>query len=430
MIRKKLLGLKGNPRTISTGYALGIFLGTTPFVGCKVFIALLLTSLFKWSKISAVFGVYHINLFTAPFFYALSYIVGNSVTGGNMHFVFPEQASASEVFRTFYGNAPVFYSLLVGGLILGIPLAMGAYFFAMAVTGRNRTTNDPDPLNSSAAGSPLSIVHPEPTSVPYTLITGASSGLGKEFAIDCAKRGMNLILVALPGRNLRLLCNTLERQYTIRAVAYEADLTRHEEVITMADHILGRYPVNFLINNAGTGGTIEFGNSSIDYLERIIHLNITAMALLTRLFIPELRKHQRAYILNVSSMAAFSPIPYKTIYPASKAFIYNFSRSLNQELKGTGVSVAVIHPGPILTNPDVAVRIVRQGSAGKIGLLQAKEIARCGVDGVMAGRDVIIPGFMNKVNRFLMTVVPSSFRLGTLSKVIHREIEQDSKQAA
>jgi uncharacterized protein len=72
MIRRKLIGMKGDPRMISRGYALGIFLGTTPFIGCKVFIALILTSLLKWSKIPAVFGVYHINLFTAPFFYGIS----------------------------------------------------------------------------------------------------------------------------------------------------------------------------------------------------------------------------------------------------------------------------------------------------------------------------------------------------------------------
>jgi len=248
--------------------------------------------------------------------------------------------------------------------------------------------------------------------------------------VECAKRGMNLVLVALPGRNLEMLCHVLEHQYRVKAVCFEMDLTNRDALVKLVKDILSSYRINFLINNAGTGGTVAFDNSTPEYLERIIHLNIMAVSLMSRLLVPELQRHGQAWILNVSSMAAFSPIPYKTIYPASKAFVNNFSRCLNQELKGTGVSVSVIHPGPILTNPDVIVRIVRQGRAGKIGLLQAGEIARQGIDGVMAGKKVIIPGFMNKFNRFLMSAVPEGIRLGTLSRVIHREIEQENRVAA
>lgn len=409
MIREKLRSIKADPRRVSTGYALGIFLGTTPFVGCKVFMALILTTVFKWSKISAVFGVYHINLFTAPFFYTVSFFIGRSLMGTDYTFVYPEELSAGEILKIFYGNLPVFYSLMVGGLILGIPMAIGAWFLAMRITRKE-------------AEKPVVVRH-------YTLITGASSGLGKEFAIECARRGRNLILVALPGRNLPLLCNLLERQFGVSAVCFEADLTDRQAIISMADHLTRYYRIDFLINNAGTGGTLPFDTSSTEYLERIIHLNISAVALLSRLLIPELKRHPRSCILNVASMAAFSPIPFKTIYPASKAFIYNFSRSLNAELKGTGVSVSVVHPGPILTNPDVAVRIVRQGSAGKIGLLQASEIARQAINGAEKGKAVIVPGWMNRMNRILMSVVPSTVRMNTLRRVIRREIVSEHQLA-
>lgn len=269
-----------------------------------------------------------------------------------------------------------------------------------------------------------------PALKPFTFITGASSGLGREIAIECARRGMNLILAALPGRNLSRLCMNLTEEFGVKAVYYETDLTDKYAVYALAEEILARYRVNFLVNNAGTGGTLSFDTSSPEYLDNIIQLNIRAVSMLARLFIPELKSHPEAWILNVSSMAAFSPIPYKTVYPASKAFVHNFSRSLSQELKGSGVNVAVVHPGPILTNPDVILRIIRQGPAGKVGLLQAREIARTAIDGVRAGRRVIIPGVMNKFNLFLMRVIPSDLRLNMLSRVIRREIEEGRRQAA
>lgn len=265
---------------------------------------------------------------------------------------------------------------------------------------------------------------------PATLITGASQGLGREIAIECARRGHNLVLVALPGRDLGEFCRNLSGEFAITANYYEVDLTDKAAIIAMAGDVLAKYRVNFLINNAGTGGTIQFDTTSLEYLDNIIQLNIRALSMLTRLMIPELKSHPESFILNVSSMAAFSPIPFKTVYPASKAFVYNFSRSLSRELRGTSVKVAVVHPGPILTNPDVILRIIRQGAAGKVGLLLARDIACIAIDGVRTGREVIIPGIMNKINLFLMRVVPEEIRLNMLSRVIRREIATSSLNAA
>lgn len=259
-----------------------------------------------------------------------------------------------------------------------------------------------------------------------TLITGASSGLGRELAIECASRHMNLILIALPGRNLNEFCDQLENKYHIQAFAYEGDLTDKNYIHEVAAEVLSKYKVNFLINNAGIGGTVPFQEASVDYLDTIIQLNIRATSLLTRLLIGELKTHQKAYILNVSSMAAFSPIPYKTIYPASKAFIYSFSRGLSEELRGTPVKVVVLHPGPILTNPDVILRIMKQGVFGKIGLLSAGTISRIAISALYHGRSVIIPGFFNNFNHLLMKLFPESFRLKILGSVIQREITQKS----
>lgn len=262
-----------------------------------------------------------------------------------------------------------------------------------------------------------------------TLITGASSGLGRELAIECAKRNMNLVLIALPGRNLNEFCLQLSNTYSIQAFAYEGNLTDKEYIHAVVKEVLENFHINFLINNAGMGGTVPFQEASVEYLDNIIQLNIRATSLLTRLLLSELKSHPKAYILNVSSMAAFSPIPYKTIYPASKAFIYSFSRGLSEELKGTSVKVTVLNPGPILTNPDVILRIMKQGIFGKIGLLTAGTISRIALAGMFEGKRVIIPGFFNNFNHWLMRFFPESFRLRILGSVIHREIE-NAKSAA
>lgn len=265
------------------------------------------------------------------------------------------------------------------------------------------------------------------TSETYTLITGASMGLGKEMAIECARRGHNLVLVALPGRNLHHLCEELELTFKVKAVAIECDLTNEEALSELGRDVLANYSVDQLINNAGVGGTARFDEISQEYLDRIIHLNIRATTMLTRMMLPELKSHNKALILNVASVAAFGPLPFKTIYPASKAFIYSFSRSLSRELRKTGVRVVVVTPGPIVTNPDVAMRIIKQGMLGRIGLLTAGRITRLALDGAAKGKEVIVPGFMNRVNRFLIRWTPESWRLSLMDNVLQRELSEQVK---
>jgi len=256
----------------------------------------------------------------------------------------------------------------------------------------------------------------------YTLITGASTGLGKEIAIEYARRHKNLILVALPGRNLQQLCEELAYLYGIRATSLECDLTNETALDDLAGYVTGNFSVDQLVNNAGVGGTVRFADATCEYLDKIIHLNIRATTMLTRLLLPELMRHKKALVLNIASMAAFGPIPYKTIYPASKAFIYSFSRSLSKELRNTGVRVAVVNPGQIVTNPDVTLRIMKQGILGKMGLLTAGKIARIALSSVENGKEVIVPGFINKVSRFLIKWMPEYLRLTLLERACRKEL--------
>lgn len=256
----------------------------------------------------------------------------------------------------------------------------------------------------------------------YTLITGASTGLGKELAIECARRKMNLVLVSLPGENLPAFCGQLSETYQISAFGYETDLADKAEVEKLAADVIAIFSVNMLINNAGIGGTQAFETTSIDYIDRLIQLNIRATSMLVRLMIPELKMHHKAYILNVSSMAAFAPLPYKTVYPASKAFIYHFTRGLKAELKNTNIKVSVVNPGPIMTNPEVIRRILKQGALARLALIPASSIARISMHNLIRGKAVIIPGYLNRINVFLMSLIPSGIRLSLSSRIIQREL--------
>jgi short-subunit dehydrogenase/uncharacterized protein (DUF2062 family) len=413
---EKLAGITSKPGPVCLGFALGVFLGTTPFVGLKAFIAIGLTWLFRWNKVASIIGVFQFNVVTGPIFYGASFVVGRMLLGSNVTLP-ADVMTLSGILQLLTGNLWVFMSLLVGGIALGVPMAVFSFFCAWYLIKwtRNRRQKGPE----EPEGEPV-----------YTLITGASSGLGKELAIACAREKRNLLLVALPGQNLIFLCRRLEMEYGILAQGFEMDLTDRKVIERFAERILGRYRVNFLINNAGTGGTQLFEDSTVDYLDRIILLNIRAVAILTRLMIPELKKHPESRIMNISSMAAFSPIPFKTVYPASKAFVSSFSRSLNIELKGTGVKVIAVHPGPIMTNPDVTRRILSQGSAGKLGLLMGAEIAKISLKAFGGNRTVVVPGLGNKFCLFLIRFVPEVVRMRVLVKVFLREAEGQQRAAA
>lgn len=257
---------------------------------------------------------------------------------------------------------------------------------------------------------------------PYAMITGASRGLGKELARELARWKYNLLLVSLKGEDLKDVSDKIKTETGVNVYYYEADLCRPEVVFKIAEWALSEFRITILVNNAGVGGSKAFSDASPEYIDNIIQINIRATSLLTRLLLPELKKHRRSYILNVASMASFSPVAYKTVYPASKTFIWSFSRGLHEELKDTGVFVSVIHPGPMKTNPEVTSRIEKQGVWGRIGLLSPDKIARIAIRQLMKHDALIIPGFLNKFNWLLIKIVPIWIRLNLLSKMMKHEI--------
>lgn len=257
----------------------------------------------------------------------------------------------------------------------------------------------------------------------YVLITGASCGLGKELAIECARRGMNLLLTALPNENINRLGKAFSHKYGVQVCTFEADLTKPEELKKFATSIADNYEVNMLINNAGLGGTKTFLEAAPEYVEQIVMLNVYALVLLTRLLLPNLKRQKNAYILNIASMASFSPMPYKMVYPASKAFVYSFSRGLDTELKGTGVSVSVAHPGGMKTNSEVTHSIENYNRIIRSTTLSVEKVAQICIKSLLKRKRIIIPGFLNKISWMLLKIVPLWMRLGIMRSSIRKDIE-------
>jgi uncharacterized protein len=265
------------------------------------------------------------------------------------------------------------------------------------------------------------MMNPEPTN-GYCVVTGAANGLGKAFALELANRNLNTLLIDLPGKGLPELCRHIGEQYKVLSHCFECDLTRKNQVLDLGRDINEQYPVFMLINNAGTGGSIRFEEAGTDYLDRIIQLNIMATTLLTRQLIPNLLAQKKAYILNVSSMAAFSPIGYKTIYPASKVFVHFFSRSLYQEYKHTNLFVSVVNPGPMKTNPEVTRRIEKQGFFSHWGVMDPAKVAAISIRQLFKRDTLIMLGFANGLNWLVLKLVPIYIRLPLLSRAVKKEI--------
>lgn len=252
----------------------------------------------------------------------------------------------------------------------------------------------------------------------YALVTGASRGLGKDIALELARRGIPTILVGTNER-VRAVCDEIVTTWHVRSECYITDLTKRENVLKMAEAINCQFEVFMLINNAGVGGTHGFEDASVEYLENIINLNVRCTALLTHQLLPNLKRQPKSYILNVGSMAAHTPAGFKTVYPASKSFVLSFSLGLREELKGTPVSVSVASPGAMATNPEVTERILKQGFFGKFTLKSTEAIARKCVRQTLRGKRKIV---INPLSQFFSAVIPERWRTCMLSKIVRREI--------
>jgi hypothetical protein len=242
------------------------------------------------------------------------------------------------------------------------------------------------------------------------LITGASAGIGREFARQLAGRANSLILVARREQRLNELRDELEQQYPNLRVFLGttdlADLVQLNELLAWLDR--ESIDVDLLINNAGLGDSGAFATSDAIRNEQITLVNIVALTMITRHLLPRMIAQRRGGILNVSSSAGFLPIPDSAVYAATKAYVTSFSEGLRIELNGTGVSVCTVCPGPVRTEFQEVAK--RPGGKPNIGpeflLVSADQIVRDALAALEADRPLLIPGFPMKVAMFLVRMIP------------------------
>lgn len=185
----------------------------------------------------------------------------------------------------------------------------------------------------------------------YTLITGASSGIGRELAYVFAKNSNNLIITARNEKELNSLKLELEKEYGIQVIIIVADLSRPDACGNLYEKTQQEgYIIDNLINNAGFGDCSEFVECDSEKYKNLIQVNIASLCELTRLYGKEMKQQERGRILNIASIAAFCPGPYMACYYASKSFVLSFSQAVYEELKPYGVSVTALCLGPTSTH--------------------------------------------------------------------------------
>jgi short-subunit dehydrogenase len=241
----------------------------------------------------------------------------------------------------------------------------------------------------------------------YALITGATGGLGKAFAAECASRGWDLFLTDLSDEALNPVVTGLERMYGVKVLRYAADLTDPDAREALWQHI-GRLGLrfHFLLNVAGIDYEGPFNERKVDELRTILRLNVEATVEMTRRVLQHRDPSQTLRIVNVSSLAAFYPMPVKAVYASSKRFLLDWSLALNQELRSSDVTVTALCPAGMPSNPGLIRLIDAQGFMGRITTTNVGDVAARTIQRALAGRSVYIPGVANQVLRHLGAMVP------------------------
>ena len=261
----------------------------------------------------------------------------------------------------------------------------------------------------------------------YALITGGSQGLGKALAEECARRGMNILLVALAGTGLRSLSAEIAARYGVESHYLELDLSGHSGPEQVA-HLVACHGWNLrvLINNAAASTHGLFEDTSLKRTELVMNLNMAAVVKATHLLIPALKAYGQSYILNVASLAAMGPMPYMPVYAASKAFVLSFTLALREELRRSGVrvSVSVLCPGGMPTNGDSAKRIRASGLGGRLTSVRPERVATIALTHMLRGRACIIPGWLNKIVYLVSSFMPRTVLTRSVSNRFKRTEER------
>jgi len=236
------------------------------------------------------------------------------------------------------------------------------------------------------------------TQGPTALITGGSGGIGFEIAKVLARDGFDIVLVARKRETLEGAAGHLQGKFGGRIQVFAADLRLPDAPRAVFEFLRNEnIPIEVLVNNAGFGLGGEFVYTELQRELDMIQVNIAALTHLTKLFLPTMIRRRSGRVMNVASTAAFQPGPLMAVYYASKAYVLSFSEALAEELRETGVTVTALCPGPTATDFAANAQVTKSRLFSAFGMADPADVAKFGVEAMMHGRRVAIPGIKNKI---------------------------------
>jgi short-subunit dehydrogenase len=256
---------------------------------------------------------------------------------------------------------------------------------------------------------------PPPRDNGAALITGASSGIGEEFARQLAARGYNLVLVARRGQRLKALAAQLGPR-AVRAEIEVADLESSDMVQALPARVAERgLEVDLLINNAGFGSYGPFVTSRLESEVGQIRVNVEALVTLTHLILPDMIGRRRGAIINIASSAGLLPLPYEAVYAASKAFVLSFTEALHTETRGSGVSVVAVNPGPVPTEWQAVAGLIDQPKFPPA--VSTAQVVEESLDAAARDKRSIIPGRLVRFSMLTTRSIPNSLKLPVIRRI-------------
>ena len=251
------------------------------------------------------------------------------------------------------------------------------------------------------------------------LITGASSGIGEEFAKRLDQLGANLVLTARSEDKLLKLAATMNNAHVIAG-----DLSKKEFPEELYSKIKNKgIDIDILINNAGFGYSGKFLDTSMQNYEEMINLNICSLTHLTHLFLKDMVSNNKGGIINISSLASFQPIPYFSIYAATKAFVTSFTLSLYEEYREKNVHILGVCPGYTKTNFNKRAHMSSKPVAGY--LMSSKEVVNESLKAYQKGKFIIINGKINRFAKLFTSLIPRKWSLKMASSIIKKGMSNE-----